>query len=101
MKAKKLIVLALLAMLVVSTVACGGGGGEPAPTPTPAFTPTPTPTRTLTPGVTPTPTLPPTEEYLTYTDEANGFSISYPEGWKIRPEEESNSLFKDLKEEEN
>ncbi len=42
MGAKTLIVLTLLAMLLVSTMACGGGGEEGAtPTPTPVVTPTP------------------------------------------------------------
>ena len=40
MKAKNLIVLTLLALLLVSTMACGGGGGEQA-TPTPAAPATP------------------------------------------------------------
>jgi len=53
MKAKRLIILALLAVLVVSTVGCGGGGQEPTPI----------------------------TGYVTYNDEANGFSISYPEHW--------------------
>ncbi len=80
MKSKVLILLTLLAMLLVSTMACGGGG-EPDPAPTPGITPTPTPTATPTPIVTPTPTA----GYITYTDEANGFSISYPEDWEIKP----------------
>ena len=68
MKAKKLIAFTLLAMLLVSTMACGGGGGEE-------------PTRT--PGITSTPEVTPTLEagYLTHIDEANGFSVSYPEDW--------------------
>ena len=59
MKAKTLIVLTLLAILFVSTMACGRGGEQATPTP----------------------------GYLTYTDEANGFSISYPEDWNTMPQE--------------
>lgn len=61
MKAKQLIVLTLLAIILVSTMACGRGGGQATPTPTAG--------------------------YLTYTDEANGFSISYPEDWTTMPPE--------------
>jgi competence protein ComEC len=66
MKAKKVVVFALLAMLLLSTFACGGGGEKEAtPTPTPtsmsAATRTPTPTPTLTPVPTPIPTATPTE----------------------------------------
>lgn len=68
MKASKLVILALLALLV-SAMACGGGGGEKTNTPTSTSTPTPR------------------AEYLTYTDEANGFSISYPEDWDTMPQE--------------
>ena len=52
MKAKKLIVLGLLAILLLSTFACGDGGEEatPTPTPTPTSTSTPTPTPTRTPS---------------------------------------------------
>jgi len=57
MKANTLVVFTLLAMLMVSTLACGGGAKEH--------------------GV----TVPPITGYTTYTDEANGFSISYPENW--------------------
>lgn len=85
MNVKKLIIMTLLAILLLSTFACGGGGEEevaststPTPTPTPTVTPTPTPT--------PSPTPTPVAEYLTYTDEVNGFSISYPEGWHMMPE---------------
>ena len=67
MKANKLVILTLLALLV-STMACGRGGGEK--TPTPALTSTPTPRA----------------GYLTYTDEANGFSVSYPEDWDTMPQ---------------
>lgn len=82
MKAKKLIVLTLLATLLVSTMACGGGGEEQAtPTSTAIATPTPTPTPM------PSPTATPTAGYLLYTDEANGFSISYPEDWNPMPQE--------------
>jgi len=57
MKANTLVVFTLLAMLMVSTPACGGGAKEH--------------------GV----TVPPITGYMRYTDEANGFSISYPENW--------------------
>ena len=79
MKTKKLMVLTLLAILLLSTMACGRGGEQATPTPgiRPRLTPTPAPT--------PPPT--PTAGYLTYTDEANGFSISYPEDWNTMPQE--------------
>jgi len=51
MKAKKVIALALL-VLLVSTTACGGDGKIAG--------------------------------YVTYNDEANGFSIPYPEHWTIK-----------------
>ena len=57
------------------------------PTTTPTPTPTPTPTQTPTPTPTPTQTPTPVAGYITYTDVANGFSISYPEDWDIAPEE--------------
>jgi len=57
MKAKKPVVLTLLAIMLLSTLACGGGAQ--------GFHVT----------------LPPVTGYLTYTDEANDFSISYPENW--------------------
>jgi len=78
MKAKRLIVFALLATLVLSMLACEDGGKEAAPTPTPTATPTPTPT----------PTPSPTPEYDTYTDQEHDFSISYPWDWVIPPEEQ-------------
>ena len=56
MKARKLILFALLPILLLSTFACGGGGEEEA-TPTPIA------------------------GYLIHTDEDNGFAISYPETW--------------------
>lgn len=59
MKAKTLIALALLALLV-STMACGGGSNKE---------PTRSPIASSIAG------------YLLYTDEANGFSVSYPEDW--------------------
>ena len=68
MKANKLVILTLLALLV-STGACGGSRGEK--------TSTSAPTSTLTP----------TAGYLIYTDEANGFSISYPEDWNTMPQQ--------------
>jgi len=47
-KAKKVIVLTLLAIILLSTFACGGGEEEALPTPTPTHTPAPTPTATPT-----------------------------------------------------
>jgi hypothetical protein len=88
MKTKTLIVFTLLAMLLVSTIACGGGGGEQEATPTPALTPTPelTPTPTATPALTPTPTptLTPEGDYQAYNEDS--FSISYPTEWEIMPQ---------------
>jgi len=68
LKANKLVILTLLALLG-SAMACGGSRGEKTPTPAPTSTPTPT------------------AGYLTYTDEANGFSISYPEDWNTMPQQ--------------
>ena len=69
MKTKTLIVFTLLAVLLVSTMACGEGGKQE-PTPTP----TPTPAATLTPtGV----------ETATYTNTEYGFSIEYPRHWDV------------------
>lgn len=48
MRITKLIVLALLAVLLVSTTACGEGGDEATPTPSP---PLPTPTITPVPPI--------------------------------------------------
>ena len=62
MKTKALILLALLAMLLGSTMACGGDGVQEA-----------------------IPTLSPVTEYFTYKDTVNGFSISYPEDWREEP----------------
>lgn len=57
MKANALAVCTLLAMLTVSTLACGDGTKQHGAA------------------------VPPITGYLTYSDEANGFSISYPENW--------------------
>lgn len=86
-----LVVIIVIIVIAIATVAAigitGGYDEEPTPTPTPTptpmptLTPTPTPTPTLTSTPTPTPTSP--AGYLTYTDKANGFSISYPEDWDI------------------
>ena len=55
-------------VLAILLVACGGGTtSTPTPTPRPSPTPSPTPT----PGLT------------VYT--GNGYSISYPQGWKVTP----------------
>ena len=92
-----LVVIIVIIVIAIATVAAIGitGGYDEEPTPTPTSTPTPMPTLTPTPTPTPTPTLTSTPTptptptptslagYLTYTDEANGFSISYPEDWDI------------------
>jgi hypothetical protein len=57
-------------ILALLLVACGGGTTS---TPTPAPTPRPSPT----PSPTPTPIL------TVYT--GKGYSISYPQGWKVTP----------------
>ena len=57
-------------ILALLLVACGGGTtSTPTPTPTPRPSPTPSPT--------PTPAL------TVYT--GKGYSISYPQGWKVTP----------------
>jgi len=78
LKYRKFKSLALVIMIAFSLLfaAC-------CPPPTPSPTPTPTPTPTATPTPTPTPIA----GFITYTDEVNGFSISYPEDWEITPEE--------------
>ena len=87
-----IIAISLIAVVGVAVIGATGGFEEeltptPTPTPTPTTTPTPTPTPAPTPSSTPTPTPTPMPTslagYLTYTDEANGFSISYPEDWDI------------------
>jgi len=76
MKAKKVIVFTLLAVLLVSTMACGGGGGEQAtPTSTPQATPTSTPAA---PTPTPSASLAPEVEWsTTFGGEGDdwGFSV--------------------------
>jgi hypothetical protein len=69
----------LLALaLVVTCLGCGGGQEEATPTPT--ATPTPVVTPTPTPTATPTPE--PTVAYEIYSDDVNGFAITYPETWQ-------------------
>jgi len=82
MRIRKLIVFTLLAILLVSAMACGGGGQATA-TPPPMATLTPTPTA---PAPTPTPSPTPIPGYLVYRDSANGFAISYPQTWEIGPD---------------
>ncbi|MBA7594491.1 hypothetical protein ES703_01435 [subsurface metagenome] len=60
----------LLGILLLLCFACGGGEEEATPTPTP------------------------TAGYLTYTDEANGFSIWYPEDWDRDESAEGTTLFR-------
>jgi hypothetical protein len=57
-------------ILALLLVACGGGTTS-TPTPTPPPQPSPTPSPTPTPGLT------------VYT--GKGYSISYPQGWKVTP----------------
>jgi hypothetical protein len=64
-------------ILVLLLVACGGGTtSTPKPTPTPQPSPTPSPTPT--PGLT------------VYT--GKGYSISYPQGWKVTSSKEGVSF---------
>jgi len=73
---RSLIVLVLLSLISLAVGAVGCGGGEKTTTtPTPAATPTPKPTSVAAGG------------FKTYTDTANGFSISYPEDWDQIPSE--------------
>ena len=62
------LILLILVLLVGSSCSCGGGGETPTPTPGPTGTPT--------------------GEYLEYTDEDNGFAVSYPQGWVVTPQDE-------------
>jgi 3-mercaptopyruvate sulfurtransferase SseA len=68
MKTKAVILFLLVALLLLSTMACGGGG-EPTATPTLGLTPTPT----LTPPPTPTPA--PTPGATTYFPEIPRISV--------------------------
>ena len=86
MKIALITIIVIVLIAVTAIVAIGTTGGfDREPTYTPILTPTPTPSSTPTPTPTSTPTPTPTSlaGYLTYTDEANGFSISYPEDWDI------------------
>lgn len=75
-----------LALALLAGVSCSCGGGPPA-TPTPAVTPTPTAMPTPTPPVTSTPAGTPGPEYVEYTDEENGFTMTYPSGWYVPTQE--------------
>lgn len=57
-------------LLAFFVAACGGGSGS-------SSTPTPSPTQAQ-----PTPTTPPSS-LTTYTDSGHGFTIGYPNGWKV------------------
>lgn len=81
MKARKVVILFILGIVLVSAFACVGGGG-PAASPTP----TPTPTPTLAPTPTPTPTPMPEaeaqilEHHLVREDWGGGFSMTFVRG---------------------
>ena len=98
MKAKILLVISILALLL-SSLACQMGGPIGAifatDTPTPTNTPSPTPTATITPTptFTPTPTPLPTgvkfetqaDETVVVTDYDNHFRLTLPKGWIVIP----------------
>jgi hypothetical protein len=67
----KIVALACSVFLIVLLAACGGS------TPTTGSTPTPSPASSPSPAVTPTSAT----SLTTYT--GNGYSIGYPQGWKV------------------
>ena len=71
MKKPRIAVILLLGIMLLVGLACGNGG-EPEPTPTP--------TSTLISG------------FITHTDEANGFSFSYPDDWQLASVELSGDI---------
>ena len=74
MKYSRILIFALVIVMVVtvvSSLARFAFTPKPGPTPTPTAQPTPTPIA----------------GYLVHIDEANGFTISYPEDWEVIPEE--------------
>lgn len=83
------LVVAVLALLVLSLLLGAwrdSGQVQTAAMPilaaaTATLEPSPEPTEPPTLEPTPIPTIAPPEEWLTYTDEFEGFSIRYPEGW--------------------
>lgn len=83
MKAKKLIALTLLAILVLSTFACGEGEDEAMPTPTPSPTPTPTPTITVEGEAPPEWTRIPQERWERFSDEDREWLLSLEEGQEL------------------
>ena len=77
------LIIVLAFTLALGALSCADGqGSTPTPVATPAPTATPSPAPSLTPTAAPSPT--PTAEYMIYTDEVNGFSISYPEDWEMK-----------------
>jgi hypothetical protein len=82
MKKLPMLLLPLLILaLIVGAAGCSTDDGV-----TPATALTPTTTTTPTPMLTPiqTPTSTPEANYITHTDDLNGFSIKYPEEWQMR-----------------
>jgi len=73
MKYGRILIFALVIVMVVTVVSSLAHFRH---TPNSGSTPTPTAQ----------PTLTPIAGYVVYTDEANGFTISYPEDWEIIPD---------------
>jgi len=68
-------VYGLVLMLLFSACSLGGGSVATEPTPTPVPTPTPLPS--------PTPTPVPTAGAALIVYKGDGYTISYPQGWKV------------------
>ena len=64
LKATRIVIVLLLGIMLLIGLACGDGG-EPEPTPTST----------------------PISGFLTYTDEVNDFSFSYPDDWQLASDE--------------
>jgi hypothetical protein len=64
LKATRIVIVLLLGIMLLVGLACGDGG-EPEQTPTPT----------------------PLSGFITYTNEVNGFSFSYPDDWQLASDE--------------
>ena len=74
-------ILAVLFVSVILLGACASPSATPTPIPTPTPSPAPTPQEPL--SLIKQPIIP--SNYATYTNNTNGFSISYPPDWVFDP----------------